>query len=316
MARYVLRRMGSAGVTLFAVSLVVFGAIHSVPGGYVTVVLGPYGSPDARAALAEKFGLNVPLPEQYVRWLAAALQGDLGLSLMSGLPVTREFARYLPPTIELAIIATAVSAAIGIPIAIASSWPSTGRRAHLAGRVAGAAAMSIPDFVIGTALVYIFSTLAIGLTVGGYKDLSVDPVANLRSIILPAATLSVFGTALVIRTGRDAVLSVVSQPHMVAAFASGQRSLYIIRHHLLRNTAIPLITVMASNVGYLLGGATIVERLFSVPGMGFFMFNAISHRDYGVVQAGVMLGAAIFVLLNTLADLSYGLIDPRIRNVG
>jgi peptide/nickel transport system permease protein len=154
------------------------------------------------------------------------------------------------------------------------------------------------------------------LPVGGYIPFADDPVENLRVMFLPALTLTAFGIAVVVRTGRDAVASVMSAPHVTAAFARGESVRHIVRHHVVRNAAIPVLTVLATYTGYLMGGVVIVENLFSLPGLGQAALNAVSDRDYAVVQGVVLAGAAAFIAINMLADFAYGVIDPRVARLG
>jgi peptide/nickel transport system permease protein len=161
-------------------------------------------------------------------------------------------------------------------------------------------------------LVYVFSRWSLGPTVGGYVPFSQDPGASLAATILPGASLGIFGVALLVRTTRDAVQRVLTEGHILTAIAQGRTRWHIVRHHVLRNAAIPVLTVGATYVGYLLGGALVVEILFSVPGIGLYVYNALANRDYAVVQAGVLLAAAVFIAVNTLADFGYALLDPRI----
>ena len=313
MALYLGRRLLIGAATLLAVSVIVFIAIHVIPGGYEQVILGPFATPEARGRLAERFGLDAPLIEQYFRWLGAALHGDFGSSLVTSKAVSAEFGRRLPATVQLAVMATAISVVIGAPLALIAGWPRFRKKLRGAGRFAGALQMSVPDFVIGTVLLYVLSRYSLGLTAGGFVPFVDDPVQNLRSMIPPALALSVFGTALVVRTGRDAVMSVAQEPYITAALAAGHRDVEVIRRHVVRNAAIPVITVLAAFVGYLLSGTIIVETLFSVPGVGQYMFQAVGNRDYAIVQAGVLLAALVFVGVNLLADLMYALVDPRVR---
>lgn len=311
-ARYVAGRAAAGAVTLLVVSALVFAAVHLVPGGYAEIVLGPASSPELRATLRAEFGLDQPVALQYLEWLRHVVTGDLGVSMGTGEPVTAQLMRRLPVTAELAALALALTVLAGVPLALLAGL-SRGRFGRGLSRLAGSSAMSVPDFVLGSLLVYVFSRFALGLPVGGYVPLAEDPVANLRSMILPAVTLSVFGVALVVRTGRDAVAAVVSSPHVTAALARGERIGHVIRHHVLRNAAIPVLTVLATYVGYLMGGAVIVENLFSLPGVAQAVLNAINARDYAMVQGLVLVAAAAFIAINLLADFAYGVVDPRVR---
>ncbi len=306
------RRALSGFVTLLGVSVLIFVAIHLTPGSYEQVVLGPRATPEARAQLAVQYGLDDPLPVQYGKWLGQAAQGDLGISLITQAPVLDEFVRRMPVTLELAIMALVIAFIFGVPLALVSGLAGGRRAARHGTRVVGALAMSVPDFVLACILVYLFSRSQWFFTVGDFAPLGEDPVANFRAMFLPALTLSVFGIALIARTGRDAVQAVTQALYVTAAVAAGESRWQIIRRHILRNAAIPVLTVTATFAGYILGGAVIVETLYGIPGVGLYVFNGISSRDYTVVQAGVLLAAAIFIAINILTDVLYGVLDPRI----
>lgn len=312
-ARYFAGRVLTGAATLLLVCVLVFAAVHLVPGSYADMVLGPYSSPRARAALTADFGLDRPLPVQFAEWLRHAATGDLGASMGTGEPVSGQLVRRLPVTAELTALALLVTLVAGLPLTLAAGL-ARGRLGRAASRLSGAAAMSVPDFVLGSLLVYLFSRYSLGLPVGGgYVPPAADLAATLRSMALPALTLSVFGIALVVRTGRDAVAAVFSLPHVTAALARGERWGHVVRHHVLRNAAIPVVTVLATFTGYLMGGAVIVENLFSLPGVGQAVLTAINGRDYAVVQGMVLIAAATFITINLLADFTYGLLDPRVR---
>jgi peptide/nickel transport system permease protein len=306
-------RLFSALVTMLGVATLVFFALRFIPGGYADMVLGPFATPEARAAIAERYGLGEPLHLQYLHWLAALLQGDFGVSLVTRQSVIAEILRRAPVTLQLALMALGLALLIGIPFGIIAGTTSRpGRTRGGLARLIGALGASVPDFVLGSVFIFVFSVWSLGLTVGGYVPFFRDPVTNLRAMVLPAVTLGVFGIALVLRTTRDAVLRVMTEGHITAAVARGEKPRDVIRLHVLRNAAIPIVTVAATYFGYLLGGAVVVEVLFSIPGIGLFTYNALENRDYAVVQAGVLIAAAVFITINILADIAYALLDPRI----
>jgi peptide/nickel transport system permease protein len=175
--------------------------------------------------------------------------------------------------------------------------------------------MSTPEFVTGSVFVYLFSRYSLGLHVGRYVPITENPIENIRAMLLPAITLSCFGIALVVRVGRDAIAGVMSEPHVTSALARGETVPHVVRHHVVRNAAIPVVTVLAVYTGYLMGGAVIVENLFSLPGLGQVALVAIQQHDYAIVQGVVLVAAAAFIAINMLADVAYGLIDPRVRQV-
>ena len=309
--RYLLRRAATGIATLTVATVVVFGAVHLVPGSYTDVVLGPFATAQERANVRTQYGLDQPLPIQYVRWLAHVSVGDLGVSMGTGEPVARILTERVPVTLELAALAILFTVCVGVPLALLSGMA---RRQFTRGaaRVGGSAAMSTPDFVLASLFLFIFSTHHLWLPAGGYVRLGDSVIGNLKSMVLPAITLGIFGVAIVVRTGRDAVATVLRAPHVTAAVARGETTPHIVVHHVLRNAANPVITVLAAYVGYLMGGAIIVEGLFSLPGIGQAILTGITTRDYGVVQGTVLFAAAAFIAINMLADFAYGVVDPRV----
>ena len=309
---YLLPRVAAALITLLGVSVLVFLALRLIPGGYADILLGPFVTPEAREAISQRYGLDQPVAVQYGRWLIALLQGDFGVSMVTQKPVIHEFLRRAPVTLELAFIALGLALLVGLPLGVASGIRRAGRKGLDAARVVGAIGASVPDFVIGSVLIFIFSVWSLWFRVGGYVSFTEDPVGNLRTMLLPGLTLALFGIALVLRTTRDAVLRVMTEGYITAAVARGERPGAIIRLHVLRNAAIPVVTVVTTYFGFLLGGAVVVEVLFSIPGFGLYTFNGLLNRDYAIVQAGVLLAAVVFVLINMTADFLYAVIDPRV----
>jgi peptide/nickel transport system permease protein len=311
-AIYVTYRCWQALLTLFCVSLVIFIALRLLPGGFAEIILGPISTPEAKRFTAEQYGLNGSLLTQYLEWAFHLLRGDLGISLVTKGSIAAELSRRAPATAELALLATLISLAVGLPLGVASGIRESGRFMRVLGRLLGAIGTGTPEFVLGSAMLYLLSGWSLGFSERGFVSLFDSPGENLKALIVPAATLSVFGTALILRTTRDAVQRVLTENHILAAVARGDGALRIIRRHVLRNAAIPVLTVASSFLGYLLGGAVIVEVLFSIPGVGLYTYNALNNRDYGVVQAGVMLSATVFILINAAVDILYALLDPRV----
>ncbi len=309
---FIVPRILIALTTMLGVALLVFVALRLLPGGYADVLLGPFATPAARALIAGQYGLDEPVPVQFVKWLLALLRGDFGISMVNRRPVIDEFLRRAPVTGEIAVLTLAVALGIGVPLGVMSGVASSGKGKGSAGRLVGALGASVPEFVLGSALIFVFSRWSLGLKVGGFVPFGHDPWENIRSIVLPVTSLSVFGIALILRTTRDAVLRVTTEGHVVAAVARGETPYRIVRHHILRNAAIPIVTVTATYFGFLLGGTVIAEVLFSIPGIGYYVFSSLEGRDYAVVQAGVLLVSFTFVTLSMLADIAYAFIDPRI----
>jgi peptide/nickel transport system permease protein len=302
-----------AVATLLAVSVLVFMALHFVPGGFERLYLGSTGNEAAYAALRKMAGLDRPLLEQYLSWVAGIAHGDFGNSLLSSRPIAEQFSVRIPATVELALLASVISIPIGTALGIGAGIANIrGGRGGGFGRLAGALSASIPDFVLAAVLVFGASLVGWKIAGSSYIAIGDDPVGSVVHMLLPASSLSFFATGIVARTVRDAVLAVRAEPFMTMAIARGESIWQIIRRHILRNIANPLLTVSAVNVGYLLGGAVIIERIFAIPGVGDYAVNAVNTRDYPVVMATVMLGAMAFVFANAFADVAGGIIDPRI----
>lgn len=309
---FLVPRFAIALVTMAGVALMVFVALRLLPGGYADILLGPMATPEARALISAKFGLDESITLQFAKWLAAVLQGDFGTSMVTRRPVMEEFLRRAPVTLELASLTLLLALTLGGALGVGSAVANAGGRRGTMGRLVGALGASVPEFVLGSVLIFVFSRWQLGLRVGGFTPLAQDPWANLRAMALPVGSLSVFGIALILRTTRDAVLRVLTEGHIMAAVARGETPWRIVRHHVVRNASIPIVTVTATYFGYLLGGAVIAEILFSVPGVGYYIYSSLEGRDYAVVQAGVLLASFAFVSLNMLADVAYALIDPRV----
>jgi peptide/nickel transport system permease protein len=313
LVRHVLRVLAGGVATLLGVSVLVFVAVHLIPGSYEDLILGPYGTPETRAYIAAQYGLDQPLPIQYQRWLFAALGGDFGTSLGSRQLVSAEFARRAPVTVELTVLSALLASAIGVPLGLLAGLGSTKKWTGGSSSIVALVFMSIPSFVLGSVFVYVFSTNSLGLPAGGFIPLGQGLGPNLSSMLLPVVTLAIPSSAFIARTARGSVLGVLSEPFIGAAVARGTAPSVIVRRHVIRNASIPVLTVVAVTVGYLLGGAVIVESIYSLPGFGSYVLQALQTRDYAVVQAGVLLGTATFVVSSTLVDLAYGVIDPRVR---
>jgi peptide/nickel transport system permease protein len=300
--------------TLLGISILVFGAMHLIPGNFVDVAIGigPEVSEEQRDAIAARYGLDAPLPVQYLRWLGNLLQGDLGDSLRSGDPVTGEIASRLPATLELTLLATVVSLIIAIPAGIIAAVNRDGPW-DVVLRVIGLLGLSVPNFLIATFLVLFISTRWPVLPTTGFVPLGDSVAGNLKSLALPAISLGALLAASAMRMMRSSVLEELGKEYLTVARAKGLSSRVVVMRHAVRNALVPVITVVGIQTGYLLGGTVIVEQIFSIPGIGRLALDAVLQRDYPVVQGTTLFIAAAFVAMNTLADVVYGLVDPRIR---
>jgi peptide/nickel transport system permease protein len=311
LAWYVARRVGQALLALFGVSIVVFALMHLVPGDPVRAAMGTRFDPELYQLFTERAGLDQPIVIQYVQWLGAALTGDLGVSFRTGRPVTEVLMARLPATALLAVGALIVGLVIALPAGIISAVRQGKAVDYLANGFAQIG-VSVPDFWYGILLILLFAATLGWLPPGGYASPLDDPVESLRRLILPAATAGVVTGAILTRFVRSSVLEATNAEHVRLARAKGLPARYVLRHHILRNAWIPIVTVTGLQLGTLLGGIVIVEVVFSWPGLGREALSAVERRDYPVLQGAVLLIAAAFLLINLLVDLLYTKLDPRI----
>ncbi len=315
MIRYIAVRLASALPTLLGVSVLTFLFIRLIPGDAIAARLGTSTAltPDQLASLRAYFGLDQPLALQYWNWMTALARGDFGYSIRTGRPVLVEIAERLPATLELASAATLIAIAIGIPLGLLSATRPRSRL-DLAARIGGLIGLSLPSFWLGTLIIVLFSLYLRWLpNTGGYVDFARDPLGNLLLIVFPAVTLGVGLAAATMRMTRSAMLDVLVADYVRTAAAKGLARSLIVRRHVLKNGLIVVVTLLGVQVGQLLGGAVVVEEIFSIPGVGRMLLTAIVQRDYALVQGGVLVIAVLFVLVNIVVDLLYGFLDPRIR---
>src|SRR5438874_904910 len=315
MSRYLAQRLLGAVPTLVGISLLTFLFIRLIPGDAIAARLGTSTAltPEQLASLRAYFGLDQPLLVQYCNWLSSLLRGDAGYSIRTGRPVLVEIAERLPATLELATAAALIAVTLGIPLGLLSAVRPRSRL-DVAARVGGLIGLSLPSFWLGTLIIVLFSLYLRWLpNTGGYVDFVRDPVGNLALIVLPAVTLGVALAAATMRMTRSAMLDVLSADYVRTAWAKGLPRALIIRRHVLKNGLIVVVTLLGIQVGQLLGGAVVVEEIFTIPGVGRMLLTAIVQRDYALVQGGVLAIAILFVALNIVVDLLYGYLDPRIR---
>jgi peptide/nickel transport system permease protein len=315
MLSYLARRLITVFLpTLLGISVLVFAAMHLIPGSFVDVMLGigPDVSEAQRQAIARSYGLDKPVPVQYLLWLENALKGDLGRSLRTDEPVVDVIVSRLPPTLELTVLATLASLLLAIPAGMLSAVRRNGVIDALA-RVVALVGLSIPNFLLGTLLILFVSLRWPVLPTTGFVPLSHGLGANLRSIVLPSISLGALLAASIMRMTRSALLEELGKDYLTVARAKGLSGRTVVLGHALRNALVPVVTVVGIQTGYLLGGTVIVEQLFAIPGVGRLALDAVLQRDYPLVQGTTLFIAGSFVLVNLLTDVVYGLVDPRIR---
>jgi len=290
--------------TLLAVSVCVFGIVRLIPGDPARLLAGDFATEQIVDELRQRWRLNDPLPVQYAAYLGGLVRGDLGRSITTSTPVLTELTERFLRTLELAVAAIAVAAFVGIAAGIVSAI----RRATLVDYLATALALtgiSTPIFWSGLILILLFSVTLECLPAGG--------TGTLRHLVLPAVSLGLFGAGVLARQTRSGLLEVLGQDFVRTARAKGLPERLVVIKHALKNAMIPVVTVLGDQFGRLLGGAILTETVFSWPGMGRYLIDAISQRDYPAVQGAILVFAGAVVLINLLVDLSYGALDPRVR---
>jgi len=312
MARYVARRLLQSIALIFVVASIVAVFIHLLPGDPAYNIV-PEGQATAErvALVRQQLGLDQPLWVQYGRWFGHALRGDLGTSLFTSRSVAGDIASRLPRTVELTVIAVALGTLVGIPLGMLAALRRNGVGDWLIS-LAGIIGIAAPVFVIGTLLTLLFSITLKWLPASGYVAFTEAPVAHIQRLILPSVTLAALIVATTLRMTRSALLEVLGAEYVRTARAKGLSEPTVVREHALRNALLPVISATGLQLGSLLGGSVIVEFVFNWPGMGAYLIEAISRRDYPVVQGVVLVIAALFILLNLLTDLTYALVDPRV----
>lgn len=311
MGRYVLRRTAQAALALLGVSIVVFALIHLVPGDPVRTALGTRFDQELYDALIARAGLDQPLLLQYWNWLTGALTGDLGVSFRTGQPVTSSLLARLPATMLLAFAALFVGLLIALPAGIVSAVRQGKPIDYVASGFAQIG-VSVPDFWFGLLLILVFARTLGWLPPSGYVSPLEDPVEAIRRLILPAVTAGVVTGAILTRFVRSSVLEAMSAEHVRLARAKGMPNRYILRHHVLRNAWIPIVTITGLQLATLLGGIVVVEVVFAWNGLGRFALDSVVRRDYPSLQGAVLLIAVIFLVINLIVDLLYARLDPRI----
>jgi peptide/nickel transport system permease protein len=311
--RYAAGRLLAALPVLAIVSLLSFGIVWIVPGDVAAEMAGPTATAEELARLRERLGLTRPWHEQLIGWYGALARGDLGESILLRQGVGAAIVERLPVTLSLTFTALIIAFVCGTALGVIAAVRA-GKAADRAAMGTALIGFSIPDFWLGLVFVYLFAVVLGWLPTGGYVAFSTDPLGWARNMILPAGTLALAQMGLFARMTRAAMLEVLRQDYVRTARAKGMPGWIVVGKHALRNALIPVVTVAGIAVGVLLGGAVVIESVFSLPGVGRLIVGAIQRRDYPVIQGGLLLTATIFVVVNLLVDLLYAALDPRIRH--
>ncbi len=312
MGRYLVRRVGLLVPTLFFVTLLIFGLQQLLPGDPAIVLAGEDRDPNTVAYLREKLHLDQPFAVRYAYWLGGVVKGDLGESLRIQKPVTELILEKLPVTIELALIAMLIALVIGVTAGVVSAVLKDSAWDYAA-RVFALWGLSTPNFWLGILMILLFSVQLGWLPASGYVSPFEDLKGNLAAMIMPAFVLGNAIAAVLMRHTRSAMIEALSADYVRTARSKGLKQLVVVLRHALPNALMPVITLGALEFGTLLSGAVLTEQVFSIPGFGKLIVDAVFNRDYAVVQGVVLFTATAYMALNLIADLAYFLVNPRMR---
>ena len=314
MIRYAARRLLLAVPVVIGVSIVVFLMMRLIPGDVVDRILGAEvgATAERREELRRLFGIDRPLHLQYLDWAGRAVRGDLGASLLNGRPVLKDLLLRVPATLQLAGLSLIIAVGLGVPLGVLAAVRRAGWPDYL-GSFFALVGVSIPNFWLGTMLILLFSLSLRWLPSAGYVPLAEDPLQSLRLMALPALALGTAEAAAIMRAVRSATLEVLHQDFVRTARAKGLAEGRVRMRHVLRNTLIPVLTVVGLSMGYLLAGTFIIEQVFSIPGIGRFTLMGILNRDYPVIQGAVLVVALSYLSVHLVVDLLYAVVDPRLR---
>ncbi|MGH3628688.1 MAG: ABC transporter permease [Sciscionella sp.] len=312
---YLLRRFGTSVLTLFLASVVVFGGIRALPGGPAVALSSETSSPAVLAAIRHQYGLDKPLPVQYIDWIGKALHGDLGQSPKTGLPVSAALAQRIPVTLELAVLALLIALLIGLPAGIIAAI-KRGSAVDYSVTSTSLLGLSVPHFWLGILFILAFAVKLQWLPASGFVPLLQDPSANLARMIMPAFVLGIGIAAVVMRQMRSAMLESLGADYIRTARSKGLSEWSVIGVHALRNSLTTVVTVVGLQLGVLVSGVVITEQIFVIPGLGRLTLESVFSRDYPTLEGVVLLIATGYIVVNFLVDLTYSVLNPRVRIAG
>lgn len=312
MLAYIIKRLLTTIPVLFVVSIVIFLIIHITPGDPAATILGMEATKEQIEQLNEEMGFNRPITEQYITWIAGVLQGDLGSSIFMNQPVTTSIYEHLGPTLSLAIFAQVIALLLAIPFGIMAAYKrGTGLDTSL--MTISLLGMAVPSFLLALLLMLFFGVKLQLLPVAGYEPLANGFSNHIKYLILPAISLGTIQAALITRMTRSSLLDVLNLNYIKTARAKGLMEWRVLVKHAFRNAFLPILTVIGQTFGTLVTGAVVVETIFNIPGLGQLIINSITRRDYTVIQGVVLMVTLLYVFINLLIDILYGIVDPRVR---
>ncbi|WP_431028775.1 ABC transporter permease [Lysinibacillus sp. LZ02] len=312
MLAYIVKRLLSIIPVLFVVSVVIFIIIHITPGDPAATILGMEATPAQIEQLNEELGYNRPLHEQYISWVGGVFQGDLGNSIFMKQPVTEAIQEHIGPTLSLAIFAQVIALILAIPFGVIAAY-KRGSFTDTTLMSVSLLGMAVPSFLLGLLLMLVVGVKLQWLPIAGYEPLSEGLIEHLKYLVLPAISLGTIQAALITRMTRSSMLDVLNLNYIKTARAKGLKEWNVLLKHAFRNAFLPILTVIGQTFGTLVTGAVVVETIFNIPGLGQLIINSITRRDYTVIQGVVLMVTLLYVFINLLIDLLYGVVDPRVR---
>jgi peptide/nickel transport system permease protein len=299
---------------LIGITFIVFSIVHLIPGDVIDIILSQeaHVTAERRNELERMMGLDKPIPIQYLDWLGGIIKGDFGTSVLTGRPILPDLLRRFPVTFQLTVFSLFITLIIAIPLGIISAY---NKNSFLDGsaRILGILGLSIPDFWLATLLVLIASLYFPSFYQSSWVSFQENPIENIKILILPSISLGLVNAAMIMRMLRATLMEVLQEDYIITARGKGLTEKVVVARHAFKNALIPVITLIGIRAGYLMGGAIIIETIYSLPGIGSFILNGISNRDYPLVQAGILYVATFFVLINLLVDIIYAYLNPKVR---
>jgi peptide/nickel transport system permease protein len=312
MLAYIARRLASTVLVMGIVAVFVFLLLHLSPGDPAAIIAGDNATAEQIAGIRKQLGLDDALPVQFYRWLIAVLHGDLGISIFSNEPVAKLISQRIEPTLSLALTTLIIAVTLAVSFGVVAAW-KVGSWIDRSLMVVSVLGFSVPVFVVGYMLIYVFSISLRWLPVQGYSPIDQGFGPWIERLILPSIALGLAYVALIARITRTSMLEVLAEDYIRTANAKGVATRSVLLKHALKNAGVPIVTVIGIGVALLIGGVVITETVFNIPGVGRLVVDAISKRDYPIIQGVILIFSGVYLLVNLLVDLSYTLLDPRIR---
>jgi len=312
MHAYIIRRILATIPVMAVVGIFVFLLLHLTPGDPAAIIAGDYASPEDIKRIRAKLGLDRPIYIQFGTWVWQLMQGDLGISIFSDLPVSHLIAQRIEPTLALSVATIIMAVLFAVPLGVLAAWRA-GTLIDRLSMVIAVFGFSVPVFVIGYLLMYVFAIELKWFPVQGYVSYRDGVIPFLRSITLPSVALALLYSALIARITRASVLEVLTEDYIRTARAKGLASSVVLMRHALKNAAVPIVTIIGIGIALLIGGVVVTESVFNIPGLGRLTVDSILRRDYPIIQGIILLFAGVYVFINLLVDIAYTFLDPRIR---